>query len=875
MLIKTKIFMLLIVSLLTSGCITEAGKIKVNIISSGTTDMAPASVLLSYEKLGAYLAGTGAFTTGITPTGGQSDGVFQGPYNLAVDSTNNFLYVVDASNYRIQKFTSAGVHVGSIGYALMGGTCTTGVQAGWCKGGYFLPGYGNGGFKKPWSVKLDVAGDLLYVADEFSIQKFQLSTGAFIAAIGNSTASGTCTSGSQASWCTGGVFTAGASDGMFDRAIHLELNVLDNFFLVADYNNHRVQKFNLTTGAFIGAIGKSTASGTCIAGAQTAWCTGGVFSAGASDGQFDYPISLTLHRTTNILVVVNHNSATVQKFNLTTGAHDGTIGVASGAAGTCVAGKQNAWCVGGTYSWSSSNGGFWGPNGVVFDSGNNLMYISDSSNKRIQKFTLSTGAWVGQIGKAFSANGNCVSGPQAGWCTGSVTFVGGDENGSISAASGGLGIDTVNNFLYHADSANRRIQRYVLSTGAPSSFLTGVMAPALSGWTSFAATGTGAASTATNSFASTSSMVIDKDNNLMYVSSTYFIQKFNLTTGVFLGAIGNSTAAGTCIAGKQNGWCVGGTFSSGQTDGLFNTVPHLAADFGRNILYAASGNRIQKFVLSTGAFVGAVGNSTASGTCTAGAQATWCTGGVFSDGTTDGRFTNLTDIALDADNELLYVTDSNNGRVIKLNSSTGAFIGAIGNSTASGTCVAGAQSAWCTGGVFSSVAGDGTFSYVNSIALDLTNDYFYVADYHVVHKFDLTTGSFVGKIGNSTASGTCVAGAQSSWCTGGSFTFGYGDGMYSFGTKVEVDAENNNLYVANDNKIEKMNLSTGQFIGAIGYSFTVSGTCQQGHQSDWCTGGDFTIGSGDGMFSSVSDIKYVDSILYVADQYRLQRIIEN
>src|SRR5437762_96888 len=90
-----------------------------------------------------YLTQWGSFGYG-------GNGQFVGPNGVATDAAGN-VYVVDCSNHRIQKFTSAGT------YLTKGGTS----------------GSGNGQFNRPYGVATDVAGNV-YVVDSRNnrIQKF-------------------------------------------------------------------------------------------------------------------------------------------------------------------------------------------------------------------------------------------------------------------------------------------------------------------------------------------------------------------------------------------------------------------------------------------------------------------------------------------------------------------------------------------------------------------------------------------------------------------------------------------------------------------------------------------------------------------------------
>ena len=109
-----------------------------------------------------------------------------------------YLYVADANNDRIQKFTLDGEYVTAWG----------------------SEGLGEGQFRRPRGIAIDQDG-YVYVADFWghSIQKFT-SGGAFVAAWGSS----------------------GTGDGQFAQPAGIAID-RDGYLYVADSYNHRVQKF--------------------------------------------------------------------------------------------------------------------------------------------------------------------------------------------------------------------------------------------------------------------------------------------------------------------------------------------------------------------------------------------------------------------------------------------------------------------------------------------------------------------------------------------------------------------------------------------------------------------------------------------------------
>lgn len=167
---------------------------------------------------------------------------------------------------------------------------------------------------------------------------------------------------------------------------------------------------------------------------------------------------------------------------------------------------------------------------------------------------------------------------------------------------------------------------------------------------------------------------------------------------------------------------------------MFAQPRAIAIDTTSNLMYITDQNnhRIQKYYLSSGTFIGAVGRTTATaGTCSgAGAESTWCTGGTFASGASDGMFANPDALVLDPSSVYVYLTDLANNRVVKVRASSGSFVGAIGNTSAStGTCPAlGTTTGWCTGGTFAAAATDGAFSAPTGIAINRTLGYLFVSD---------------------------------------------------------------------------------------------------------------------------------------------------
>lgn len=393
-------------------------------------------------------------------------------------------------------------------------------------------------------------------------------------------------------------------------------------------------------------------------------------------------------------------------------------------------------------------------------------------------------------------------------------------------------------------------------------------------------------------------LAVDAKNGYLYVGdhsqtvNSRRVSKFNLTTGAYIGSIGYlSASTGTCpSSGAAPGWCTGGTFISNNSDGGFGYAAGIDVDPATDSLYITdwAGNKINKFVASTGAFVGAIGyvsSVAGGGTCVASAVAsTWCKGGTFAISAADGGFSQPYAIVVDSAGGNLYVDDMANFRIVK-HRTTGAFVGALGLASAStGTCPASGATTWCTGGTFASSSADGGFtnSSQSTMAINVDGDALYwTGGGYFVTKITLSTGAFVGRVGITTSSsGTCAgSGAATTWCAGGSFTITPNDGGFATALGIDVDPISGSIYVGDGltYRLKRLNGTTGAFEGAKGKVTATSGTCpSSGATPSFCTGGTFSKASPTlGTFDYIGAVKQADNgYIYVADILlnRIQRV---
>lgn len=229
---------------------------------------------------------------------GEGDGQFSWPTNVAVDSKSN-VYVVDTGNYRIQKFSPEGAFLAKWG----------------------AQGSGDGQFEffsaengAHGAVTADTEGNV-YVADteNHRIQSFS-PEGTFLAKWG----------------------TLGDRDGQFKYPVGVTVDLKGNVY-VTDKGNSRVQKFT-PQGAFLAAWGSwgegdgkfNEPRGVAVDVSGNVYVADsfndriqkfspeGAFQAkwgsqGSGEGQFDYPYGVAVHGSGNIYVVEKGNCR-VQKF---------------------------------------------------------------------------------------------------------------------------------------------------------------------------------------------------------------------------------------------------------------------------------------------------------------------------------------------------------------------------------------------------------------------------------------------------------------------------------------------------------------------------------------------------------------------------------
>jgi hypothetical protein len=699
-------------------------------------------------------------------------------------------------------------------------------------------------------------------------------------ASGASAAANYCTSiaasvGIDGAWCKGFVSLNGVADAQMNSpytSTVMNIGGTDYLF-VSDYTNHRILKYEASTGVFIGWTGR-------ILTTPTSGPTGGTATQGT-----------------------NCTDATKSAVgNTTTGWCKG------GTAQTSGSGLVSGATFGGSVDGGNQ---FNGPEYITNDG--TYLYISDFNNNRIVKLDPTTGLlvhWMGRIASTGAGLGgqNGTTTPSAitcltytasdgtstmamgqftpSWCSGGSSysaamahgsFTNGNLNPQVSAIYGiAFYKDAGYNWMLVVDFTNSRVSRYMCGT---------------------AVNGT------VPNCAGTSSVSITNDANT--ATTTYYPGQFFGWTGLAntvkpnIATLPQALArtdlfnfTATAVTTPTNGWAYFGNSyaTSGNPQGSLATpkaitiAPPLAGS-PNTYTYAYVANygahRIERLSLTgatRGQFDGWTGraSSTPSGGAVGCASAAsgqpspgWCKGGNTTSGAVKGALFYPSEAVTDG--TFLYVTDRDNFRLVTYNLATGLAIGTTG------LRVNNQPSQWQATGLavgaypINSSSGATVFNrdsiFYNPEQILINGDYMYVSDNSLsrIKRYKWLDGSFQGWIGityattptggfgdNGACAGTYIGGYTPGWCSGGGATSTTNFGFYS-PKGLATDGrdgyphDNDNLYVADysNHRIVRIRMSDGAFTGWIGYIATSPSEGEAGCAGaaagtitpHWCLGG--------------------------------------
>jgi DNA-binding beta-propeller fold protein YncE len=345
---------------------------------------------------------------------GTGDGKFKAPSGLALDTGNNLLYVADTDNDRIQIIDVDGNCSGSD--ELANDVCFEDEFGG--------SGNGEGEFDSPTALVLDTGSDLLYIVDSGN-DRVQIID-----------VDGNCGNDELANdVCFVDEFGgSGNGEGEFDLPSGLALDTVTNYLYIADTNNNRIQIIDVD-GNCDSNDDEYLANDVCFVDEF-----GG---SGNGEGEFDLPSGLALHTDNNFLYVADSDNNQIQIIDVD-GNCSGNVELADNI---CFVDE-----FGGT---GDEKGEFKSPSGLTLDVSNDLLYIADTDNERIQ---------------IIDVDGNCSGSEEL---TDDVCFE--DEYGEFGNGDGefdvptALVLNTGDDLLYVADTDNNRIQILELSESSASS----------------------------------------------------------------------------------------------------------------------------------------------------------------------------------------------------------------------------------------------------------------------------------------------------------------------------------------------------------------------------------------------------------------------
>ena len=620
---------------------------------------------------------------------GSSDGRFDIPTDLAVDPDTGDIYVVDSDNNRVQKFESNGDFDIEFGSDDSGDDDYLG---------------------SPSAIAVHKDSDYVYVADSTtdSISVFDKN--------GNFKFS----------------FDDDDSGNEFDKPSGMVIDNKDDRLYVADTGNHQIRIFELTDG-------DNCPSGTDEVVNDEVCFVADFGSSGSSDGRFDEPAGVAFDEDESILYVADTENNRIQSFEMVSSSTcpSGTDKIITGVCFIEEFGSSG-----------SSDGKFNSPEGLAFDENNDLLYVADTENNRIQMISTIGGS------------------------SDSISFS--EEFGSTGSSDDefdmptDLAISNNGENLYIVDSENNRIKIYDLTSGdnCPSG-TDEVIDDEVCFDDTFGVSGS-----SDGRFDIPTDLAVDPDTGDIYVvdSDNNRVQKFE-SNGDFdiefgsddsgdddyLGSpsaiavhkdsdyvyVADSTTDSISVFDKNGNFKF--SFDDDDSGNEFDKPSGMVIDNKDDRLYVAdTGNhQIRIFELTDG-------DNCPSGTDEVVNDEVCFVADFGSSGSSDGRFDEPAGVAFDEDESILYVADTENNRIQSF------------EMVSSSTCPSGTDKI-ITGVCFieefgSSGSSDGKFNSPEGLAFDENNDLLYVADTenNRIQILSLPTGS------GSSSSGSSSSGSSSS-----------------------------------------------------------------------------------------------------------------
>ncbi len=884
------------------------------------------------------------FRTGIKPVAARADGV-QSIFDIEFSPDHQFLYLVDYLGHRIVKFDylnnqyigwmgrlrrengvgSNGSRLSIPSTPLCVATGDYAILPGWCNGGLSTIGYNwelaKGALYHPRDLAADA--DYVYVASDWTVNRYNAHTGAFEGWLGFVTHSKPteCTQGASAldqptpGWCKNGHSNRPSNwsvgDGRFYQVYSVAVD--STYLYVGVYS--AIMRYDKSTGVFAGWIG--TVNGTPTGGDNAScvvtgpnkttpgWCTGGSYKqascAQVHEGGVIYPWRLLIKNDPisgkdELHAIDSSCGSIITKYDKDTGAF--------------IESPPNM-----SHDWKGAYG---------FVSDGSRYYVADEERVLKVDFSGLVEGWMGKVANPSGMSGNpgCnnlkSNDNTPGWCVGGSGKGGLDPDSFIRTRA--VAYDGNGHILVGGERLPG-VKKFKASTGEHVGVL-GLDSTSPKQWTNDRTTEAELYGTDDKTMYSPAGVLTHGDYVYMTEYNGSRVKKFNKFTGELVGWIGGMTSkptAGISAAcflmsgmGPSPSWCKGANYYptwlwgdagmiANNIDGIMYTPHSLTTDGTWLYVTDHELHRVQRFNLDDGSYGGWIGRISASptggqGTCagTASGKFTpgWCMGGTSQAWHNYGYMYYPAGITYM--NGSLYVVNRGSHSVSKYNASTGAFEGWMGRVSSAPTlgCTPASngsytisKSGWCLDGT--STAGDGhpyaggAFYLSDTWTAGITNDgtNLYVSQGYVrrLDKYN-ANGEWLG--------GLVTEGSQYNWTwqTDGNTLRSLTGTTWSRPMSIWIDG--NDLYTLNryanhrsgnnyPTYIAKYDLATGKVLGwkgGIDPDFTPTGgdpKCIGATDSTpaWCQGGAVGVGTKLGNFSheTVGSLNGDSQFLYVTD----------
>lgn len=695
-----------------------------------------------------------------------------------LDSTNNRLFVADASNNRVLVFNLNGSNqlLSKTAANVLGQADFISCSAN--KGGSTSQSSMSG----PTGMDFDSANNRLFVADAGNCRVLVYSTSSI-------------TNGMNASYELGqSNFTnAGCTvtQALMGNTVGVAYDSANTRLFVSDYGNSRVLVFNVAPGTIASGENASYELGQASGG--TAFTTK---VANDTQSAMNSPAGLAYDSADTLLHVADSGNHRTLVFNVA------PASIANGENATSVLGQANFTSNTGTTTQS----GLKYPAGLAYDSANNRLFVGDYGNNRVVDFStanvINGENATDEVGQ-FTSYSVDTTNTYTSYCTGNgLTPLG--FSGPTNVA-----IDGTNHWLYVMDAFNNRILIFPLTTG---NLLSSKTPSYVLGQTSLHACGglNAGGSSAQDLYVSnqptSSQMAVDTVNNRLFVADSN-----NNRVLVFTGMNSPSTdMSATYILGG------GGTATQSTLYMNGDYAGGLALDTTHQMLYVADtgNNRVMVFNVAPGTIASSENASYELGQAAGGSAFTVGTANQGGS-TSQSSLSAPVAAAIDITNQLLYVADSGNHRVMVFN-------------VASGTIANGENASYeigqPSGTAFTSATQATTQSGMNAplgLAFDATNNRLFVGDLSNVNTSRVTIYN-TASISNGMNASYVLGSPNFTTETFVATQAGVGK---IFG--IGYDSTNSYLYVADEGN----NRVTIYDVSAVGISPTLVSPTQSGYDA--------------------------------------------